>query len=128
MGLEDLGAFAVAIQAKVWMHPRCSGKGLHLQKGRRQPLLSDSPGLFLLTRVQVLPLLVMGMQYEERAALLTWELWGQGPVLMEVWLPGPNWEGNRGPQEWSGWGLLGLVSLLMELQPGRGRGGDLLVP
>lgn len=70
----------------------------------------------------------LGMQFEERAALLTWELWGQGPVLMEVWLPGPNWEGNRGPQEWSGWGFLGLVSLLMELQPGRGWDGDLLVP
>lgn len=107
MGLEDLGAFAVAIQAKVRMHSRCSEKGLHLQEGRRQPLLSDSPGLFLLTRVQVLPLLVMGMQYEEPAALLTRELWGQGPVLMEVYLPGPNWaypwKGNRGPQlKWSG--------------------------
>lgn len=44
----------------------------------------------------------MGMQYEEQAALLTQEFWGQGPVLMEVWLPGLTWEGNRGPQEWSG--------------------------
>lgn len=43
VGLEDLGAFAVAIQAKAQMRLRCLGKGLHLQEGRGQPLLRLIP-------------------------------------------------------------------------------------
>lgn len=70
VGLEDLGAFAVAIQAKAQMRLRCLGKGLHLQEGRGQTFVpSDSTGLFLLIRAQVLPLLVMGIQYEEWLSL-----------------------------------------------------------
>lgn len=65
MGLGDLGAFAVAIQAKVQMRLRCSGKGQHLQEGRGQLLLCLTPQACPSTRAHVLPLLVMGIQCEE---------------------------------------------------------------
>lgn len=70
MGLGDLGAFAVAIQAKAQMCLKCSGKGQHLQEGRGQPLLHLIPQACPFSPKPVLlPLLVSGTQYKEWLSL-----------------------------------------------------------
>lgn len=90
MGLGNLGAFAVAIQAKAQMCLKCSGKGQHLQEGRGQPLLHLIPQACPFSPELICSPYLSGEHSIKSGSSCLGAL--RTRSCSYVWLSGPNWD------------------------------------